>query len=65
MSAGAAASAIWEDVLNRPLSLLAGAVVFEVSWAVLLKLSDGLTRPWPSVATAVAYVLSLLCLNGA
>ena len=31
---------------------LAGAL--EILWAVGLKYSDGLTRPWPSLATVVA-----------
>lgn len=36
--------------------LLSGAL--EVLWAVGLKYSDGLTRFWPSVGTAVAIALS-------
>jgi quaternary ammonium compound-resistance protein SugE len=34
------------------------AGLFEVAWAVGLKYSDGFTRLWPSVATAVAIALS-------
>jgi quaternary ammonium compound-resistance protein SugE len=38
--------------------LLAG--VLEVAWALGLKYSDGLTRFWPTLATAVAVGLSFL-----
>lgn len=41
---------------------LALAVVFEVCWAVAMKLSDGLSRPWPTVVLGVSYVLSLVFL---
>ena len=37
--------------------LVAG--VFEVAWAIGLKYTDGFTRPWPSVATLAAVILSL------
>jgi quaternary ammonium compound-resistance protein SugE len=36
--------------------LLAG--LFEIIWAMTLKYSDGFTRLWPSLATAVAVALS-------
>lgn len=36
--------------------LLAG--VFEIVWAVGLKYTHGFTRPWPSVATICAMLLS-------
>jgi quaternary ammonium compound-resistance protein SugE len=36
--------------------LLAG--LFEIIWALTLKYSDGFTRLWPSLATAVAVALS-------
>jgi quaternary ammonium compound-resistance protein SugE len=39
---------------------LAGAL--EILWAVGLKYSDGLTRPWPSLATVVAIALSFALL---
>jgi quaternary ammonium compound-resistance protein SugE len=39
---------------------LAGAL--EILWAVGLKYSDGLTRPWPSLATGVAIGLSFALL---
>lgn len=34
------------------------AAVFEVTWAVLLKYTQGLTRLWPSVGTIVAMLAS-------
>ena len=39
------------------LALLAAGLL-EVAWALGLKYSDGLTRFWPTAATAVAIVLS-------
>lgn len=42
---------------------LAGAVVFEVLWALLLKVAGGSARPWATAVMAVAYVLSLVCLK--
>jgi multidrug transporter EmrE-like cation transporter len=39
--------------MSRPILFLAGAVTFEVLWAIMLKLAGGFTRPWPS----------LVCLN--
>lgn len=41
---------------------LALAVVFEVGWAVAMKLSAGLTRPAPAMATVVMYLLSVVFL---
>ena len=37
---------------------LLGAGLLEVGWALGLKYSDGLTKFWPTVATAVAIVSS-------
>lgn len=37
---------------------LLGAGLLEVGWALGLKYSDGLTRFWPTAATAVAIILS-------
>jgi quaternary ammonium compound-resistance protein SugE len=34
------------------------AGLFEIVWALTLKYSDGFTRLWPSLATAVAVALS-------
>lgn len=41
---------------------LALAIVFEVGWALSMKLSDGFTQLWPTVATIVMYLLSLVFL---
>jgi quaternary ammonium compound-resistance protein SugE len=45
-----------------PWIYLALAGLFEIGWAIGLKYSDGFTRLWPSVATAVAMVISVLLL---
>ena len=37
--------------------LLAG--LFEIGWALGLKLSEGFTRPWPTALTAVSLLLSM------
>ncbi|GIK84593.1 MAG: QacE family quaternary ammonium compound efflux SMR transporter [Betaproteobacteria bacterium] len=42
--------------------VLTVAGLFEVGWAVGLKYTDGFTRPWPSVATAAAMVVSVVLL---
>ena len=39
---------------------LLGAGLLEVGWALGLKYSDGLTRFWPTAATAVAIILSFV-----
>ncbi len=39
------------------------AGLFEVGWAVGLKMSDGLSRFWPSVATVIAMAISLTLLG--
>jgi quaternary ammonium compound-resistance protein SugE len=41
--------------------LLAG--LFEVVWAIGLKYTEGFTRLWPSVGTAVAMVISVVLLG--
>ena len=38
------------------------AGLFETVWAVALKYSDGFTRLWPSVITAIAMIISLYLL---
>ena len=43
-----------------PWIYLALAGLFEIGWAIGLKYSDGFTRPWPSVATAAAMIVSVL-----
>lgn len=42
---------------------LALAIVFEVGWAIGMKVSAGFTRPVPSVLTVILYVLSLAALT--
>lgn len=39
--------------------LLVVAGLFETAWAIGLKYSEGFTRLWPSVGTAVALALSM------
>jgi quaternary ammonium compound-resistance protein SugE len=43
------------------LLLLAG--LLEVGWAVGLKFTDGFSRVWPTIATAVALVASMILLG--
>ena len=38
------------------------AVVFEVGWAVAMKLSQGFSKPAPTIATLVMYFLSVVFL---
>lgn len=42
--------------------MLIVAGLFEVAWALGLKASEGLTRPWITVGTLVALVLSFVLL---
>jgi quaternary ammonium compound-resistance protein SugE len=44
-------------------SILFLAGLFEVGWAVGLKYTDGFSRPWPTLATAVAMALSVWLLG--
>lgn len=44
---------------------LSTAGLFEVVWVVFLKQTDGFTRLWPSVATALAMATSLFCMSQA
>ena len=39
--------------------ILVLAGIFEVGWAIGLKYTEGFTRFWPTVATAVAMMISL------
>jgi len=39
--------------------ILIVAGLFEIGWAVGLKYTDGFTRFWPTIATAVSMVISL------
>ncbi|WP_458206371.1 quaternary ammonium compound efflux SMR transporter SugE [Haladaptatus sp. NG-SE-30] len=42
--------------------ILVVAGLFEVAWAIGLEYSDGLSKFWPSVATVVALVVSMVLL---
>jgi small multidrug resistance pump len=42
--------------------LLAGAILAEVLGTTAMKYSDGFTRLWPSVGTAVGYLISFVLL---
>lgn len=48
-----------------PYAWLLLAIVFEVGWALAMKLSQGLTRPGPTIATIVMYILSVVFLSRA
>jgi quaternary ammonium compound-resistance protein SugE len=39
--------------------ILITAGLFEIGWAIGLKYTDGFTRLWPSIGTAIAICLSL------
>ena len=41
--------------------ILAG--LFEIGWAIGLKYTEGFTRPWPTLWTALAIVISVSLLN--
>ena len=43
--------------------LLVVAGLFEVAWAVGLKYTEGFTRVWPSIGTALAMIVSLALLG--
>ena len=51
--------------MKPALLFLAGAIIFEVLWAVMLKVSRGALLTWSTGVMAAAYVLSLVCLNAA
>ena len=44
-------------------TILIIAGLFEVGWAIGLKYTEGFTRLWPSIGTALAIVLSLWLLG--
>ena len=48
--------------VNKAWLLLIIAGVFEVGWAVGLKYTAGFTRPWPSVLTVGAIIVSMYLL---
>jgi multidrug transporter EmrE-like cation transporter len=54
-----------QATMNNPMLFLASAVVCEVLWAVMMKVNQGVALRWASVVMALAYVLSLVCLNAA
>jgi quaternary ammonium compound-resistance protein SugE len=43
--------------------ILVVAGLFEVAWAIGLKYTDGLTRPWPTVWTVLAMIASVWLLG--
>jgi quaternary ammonium compound-resistance protein SugE len=43
--------------MHWPILIVAG--LFEVGWAIGLKYTDGFTRLWPTVGTAVSMIISL------
>ncbi|WP_129645251.1 quaternary ammonium compound efflux SMR transporter SugE [Peristeroidobacter agariperforans] len=45
------------------LLLIAG--LFEIGWAIGLKYTDGFTRLWPSIGTAVSMIVSVALLSWA
>ena len=46
-----------------PYLLLAGAILAEVVATTALKLSDGFTKPWPTVIVAVGYLTAFTLLG--
>ncbi|MBU6497320.1 MAG: multidrug efflux SMR transporter [Rhodospirillales bacterium] len=44
---------------------LAAAGLSEVAWVVLLKQSDGFSRPWPSAAVVAVLGVSFFCMSQA
>jgi len=46
--------------MSWPLLFVAG--LFEIAWAIGLRYSDGLSKPLPTLATAVALVVSMVLL---
>ena len=43
--------------------ILVVAGLFEIAWAIGLKYTEGFTRPWPTVGTVLAMVVSLWLLG--
>ena len=46
-----------------PWTALVIAGLFEIGWAVGLKYTDGFTRPWPTLGTVGAMVISIALLG--
>ena len=42
-----------------PWIILVAAGLFEIGWAIGLKYTEGFTRPWPSVCTVLAMIVSV------
>lgn len=47
--------------MDKLMLLIAG--ILEITWAVSMKMSEGFTRPLPSLITAVGYILSAVFLS--
>ncbi|HEX2724514.1 MAG TPA: quaternary ammonium compound efflux SMR transporter SugE [Beijerinckiaceae bacterium] len=43
--------------------ILVAAGLFEIGWAVGLKYTEGFTRPWPTIATVAAMIISVALLG--
>jgi len=43
--------------------LLLIASVFEIAWAIGIKMTEGFTRPWPSILTIMAMIISMVSLS--
>lgn len=48
---------------NASWIILVVAGLFEVAWAIGLKYSEGFSRLWPSIATGVAMIVSIVLLG--
>lgn len=44
-------------------TILVVAGLFEIAWAIGLKYTDGFTRLWPSIGTAIAMLISVALLG--
>lgn len=49
--------------MSWPLLIVAG--LFEIGWAIGLEYSDGLSKPIPTLGTAVALIISMVLLSQA
>lgn len=58
-----AASFVFLGMMSMAWLLLVVAGFLEVGWAIGLKYTEGFTRPWPSVFTAVSMVASVVLLG--
>lgn len=46
-----------------PWIILVVAGLFEIAWAIGLKYSEGMTRPWPTIGTLCAMAVSIVLLG--